>query len=120
MIRIAMLLLIAFGLAGFGAIAWVLMPGASAPTEAAVAPTTKIAVLVAARQLRPGLLLKPEDVTVTEVAEDKLPIGNMPDQTDAKRSLIGGMVLRNLMPGTCCACQSTCCAPPTTASFPRC
>lgn len=99
MIRIAMLLLIAAGIAGFGVIAWLVMPTESA-TAAAAAPTiTRVAVLVAARQLHPGLLVKPEDVTVREVPEEKLSIGHVLDQADNRRALIGGMVLRNLSPG---------------------
>ncbi len=99
MIRIAMLLLIAAGVAGFGVIAWLVMPTENA-TAAAAAPTvTRLSVLVAARQLHPGLLLKPEDITVRDVPEEKLSIGHVLDQADGKRALIGGMVLRNLSPG---------------------
>jgi pilus assembly protein CpaB len=99
MIRIAMLLLIAFGLAGFGVTVWLLLPNEPAPPVVAAAPSSKVAVLVVTQQLRPGLLLKPEDLTVKEIAEEKLSIGYVPDQPDAKRALIGGMVLRNLAPG---------------------
>lgn len=98
MIRAVMFLLIAAGVAGFGVVAWVVMP-----TEAAVAaappPVPRLTVLVAARPLRPGALLKPEDVVPKEVPEDRLSVGHVLDQADAKRALIGGMVLRNLLAG---------------------
>ncbi len=99
MIRIAMLLLIAAGVAGFGVIAWLVMPTESATAAATAPAVNRVAVLVAARQLHPGLLLKPEDITVREVPEEKLSIGHVLDQADSKRALIGGMVLRNLSPG---------------------
>ena len=98
MIRAVMFLLIAAGVAGFGVVAWMVMP-----TEAAVAaappPVPRLTVLVAARPLRPGALLKPEDVVPKEVPEDRLSVGHVLDQADAKRALIGGMVLRNLLVG---------------------
>ena len=56
-------------------------------------------VIVAARPLRPGTLLKPEDLMPKEVEEDRLSIGHVLDQADAKRALVGGMVLKNLLPG---------------------
>jgi len=99
MIRIAMLLLIACGLAGFGVAVWMLMPSEAAPAAAAVTQVPKIAVFVVAQPLRPGMLLKPEDIAVGEVAEDKLASGSVRDQPDAKKTLIGGVVLRDLAPG---------------------
>ena len=98
MIRALMLLFIALGVAGFGVIAWLVMPGEAA-VASAVPPVTKMTVLVASRQLRPGLLLKPEDVTARDVPEEKLSVGYVLDQADNKRSLVGGMVMRNLSPG---------------------
>ncbi len=99
MIRIVMLLLIAAGLAGFGTIAWMIMPSDNTAVAAPAPVVAKMSVLVAARQLHPGVLLKPEDVTAREVSEDKLSIGHVLDQADAKRAMIGGMVLRNVAPG---------------------
>jgi len=99
MIRLAMMLLIACGLAGFGVAVWMLMPGDAAPPAAAVAQVPKVAVFVVAQPLRPGMLLKPEDIAVGEVAEDKLASGSVRDQPDAKKTLVGGVVLRDLAPG---------------------
>ena len=98
MIRVVMFILIAAGVAGFGVVAWMVMP-----TEAAIAAAPPLVphltVLVAARPLRPGALLKPEDVVPKEVPEDQLSVGHILDQADAKRALVGGMVLRNLLAG---------------------
>ncbi len=99
MIRTAMLFLIACGLAGFGVAVWMLMPSDAAPAAAAVAQVPKVAVLVVAQPLRPGMLLKPEDIAVGEVAEDKLASGSVRDQPDAKKALVGGVVLRDLARG---------------------
>jgi len=100
MIRVVMFLLIAAGVAGFGVIAYMILP-----TETAVASASpslqvpRLTVLVAAKALRPGTLLKPEDFAPKEVNEDRLTVGHVLDQADAKRALVGGMVLRNLLPG---------------------
>ncbi len=99
MIRLAMMLLIACGLAGFGVAVWMLMPSEAAPAAAAVAQVPKVAVFVVAQPLRPGMLLKPEDIAVGEVAEDKLASGSVRDQPDAKKALVGGVVLRDLARG---------------------
>ena len=98
MIRIAMFLLIAAGVAGFGLVAYMVMPSETAVAAAAPA-VPRLTVLVAAKPLRPGTLLKPEDLTPKEVNEDRLSVGHVLDQADAKRALVGGMVLRNLLVG---------------------
>ena len=98
MIRVVMFLLIAAGVAGFGVIAWMVMP---TETAVAAAPPSvpHLTVLVAARPLVPGTLLKPEDVVPKEVPEDRLSVGHVLDQADAKRALVGGMVLKSLLAG---------------------
>lgn len=99
MIRVVMLLLIVGGLAGFGTIAWMVMPASETAQAAVAAPVAKVSVMVAARPIRPGLLLKPEDMTFKEVPEDTLPLGAVPEAPDAKRAMIGGMVRRAMTPG---------------------
>ncbi len=98
MIRVFMFLLIAAGVAGFGVVAYMVMP-----TEVAVAaappPVPHVTVIVAARPLRPGTLIKPEDLVPKEVTEDQLSVGHVLDQADARRAMVGGMVLKNLQPG---------------------
>ncbi len=97
-IRIALLGLIACGLAGFGTVVWMVTPHGD--TAVAATPVVnKLKVLVAARALRPGSLLKTDDITVREVDEDKLPTGFIADETNARRTLTGGMVRRSMVPG---------------------
>ncbi|MFC7541314.1 SAF domain-containing protein [Siccirubricoccus deserti] len=60
----------AFGLAGFGTVAWISFRPPVAPAAAitpAAAPVHKTAVVAAARELRAGTLLKPEDLSVREI-----------------------------------------------------
>lgn len=97
-LRIALLGLIACGLAGFGTIVWMVTPHGDSAV-AATAPVTKLKVLVAAKALRPGALLKADDLTSREVDEDKLPTGFVVDETNARRQLTGGMVRRSMVPG---------------------
>ena len=97
-LRVALLGLIACGLAGFGTIVWMVMPHGDTAI-AATAPVAKIRVLVAAKALRPGALLKSDDLTAKEVDEDKLPIGFVADENNARRQLTGGMVRRTLVAG---------------------
>ncbi len=97
-IRIALLGLIACGLAGFGTIVWMVTPHG----DVAVAATplvNRLKVLVAAKALRPGSLMKADDITVREVDEDKLPTGYIADETSARRSFTGAMVRRTLAVG---------------------
>lgn len=96
-IRVLLIALIAIGLGGFGTIAWVMLPQGSA--EAATSVTRKIFVLAVTRTLRPGALLKPEDLVSMEVSMDKLPLGYVENEPDAKRALVGGLVRRPLSPG---------------------
>ena len=102
MIRVALLALIACGLAGFGTIAWMVMPHTpDAAAAAAVVPVDKVKVLVAAKALRPGSLLKNDEMAVREVDQDKLPEGFIAagDDNVARRSLVGGMVRRSMVAG---------------------
>jgi len=103
MLRVAVLLLMGLGLFGFGAVAWFgLTPAPSAPVAqveppAAVAPPVTRPILVAARPLRAGTLLKPDDITARDVAEADIPSGGRMDTPLARAELIGGMV-RRLVP----------------------
>ena len=81
-LRIVLFAMMALGLGGFGIIAWVstrptaavAVPTApvaeSAPVQAAAPepprPPAKVTVLVAARPVRAGSLLKPEEITAHE------------------------------------------------------
>ena len=100
-LRVAFFILMAVGLLGFGTVAWISSrppPAAAASSEAPV-PTTA-SVLVAARAVAAGSLLKPEDLTAKQVALNNptLTDSNL-DTTDVRRSLVGAMVRRSLSPG---------------------
>jgi pilus assembly protein CpaB len=98
--RVALFVLMAVGLGGFGAVAWInLHPvRAPAPTEAP-APNDRVALLIAARPLRAGTLLKPEDLTVEQRAPKDVPAGARIDTEAARDELMGALVRRNLGKG---------------------
>jgi pilus assembly protein CpaB len=99
LLRIALFLVMAAGLAGFGAVAWVSThaPAPPAAGTIAVAPPVTVSVLVAARTLRPGVLLKPDDVTSAVVAQSAVPAGARPDTPAARAELLGAMLRRSVL-----------------------
>lgn len=95
LLRVVFFVLMALGLIGFGTVAWIATrppPPAAAGTEPP--PLAKKTVLTAARALRAGTLLKPEDVGTKE-----LPVADDADVTvdtpDARRALAGSMIRRS-------------------------
>jgi pilus assembly protein CpaB len=100
--RIALFALMAIGLAGFGLVSWVSLhpagPSAQA-VDASGATVGKVAVLVAARSLRAGSLLKPEDLAAQDLAESSVPPGAWRDSPAVRNDLLGAMIRRNLAPG---------------------
>jgi len=99
-LRIAFFMLMAVGLLGFGTVAWISTrpPAVAATTEPQV-PTTKT-VLTAARPVRAGVLLKPEDLASKAVPIiDPAADDSNPDTADARRGLVGAMVRRSLSAG---------------------
>jgi pilus assembly protein CpaB len=98
--RVALFVLMAVGLAGFGAVAWVNLHPAKppVPTEA-TAPTDRVALLIAARPLRAGTLLKPEDLAAEQRASKDVPPGARVDTEAARSDLLGAMIRRNLAKG---------------------
>jgi pilus assembly protein CpaB len=101
MIRVALLALIACGLAGFGTIVWMVMPHGQDVAVAAAVPVDKVKVIAAAKALRAGALLKNEDTTIREIDQDKLPEGYIAagDDQTIRRGLLGGMVRRAMVSG---------------------
>jgi pilus assembly protein CpaB len=94
-LRLVLFALILTGLAGFGTIAWIMLPDHAT----AAAATRKVTVVTITQPLRAGTLLKPEDLASKDIDEDKLPIGFVADEGDTRRSLIGGLVRHPLSPG---------------------
>jgi len=96
--RLALFILMALGLAGFGAIAWIGLRSPT-PTEAEAAPSTKVSILVAARPLRTGNLVKPEDLSAHEIQQKDAAPGARVDSPRARTELLGAMIRRNLTAG---------------------
>jgi pilus assembly protein CpaB len=101
LLRIALFAMLAIGIAGGGVVAWTLLaPSAAAPVAAAEAPPpAKAAMLVAARSLRAGSLIKPEDFAALETVRADLPSGASLDTPQSRGSLTGSMVRRSLGEG---------------------
>ncbi len=59
----------------------------------------KIIVLVAARPVRAGSLLQPEDMASAPLSEDQVPPGASRDSVDVRTALRGAMVRQSLDPG---------------------
>jgi pilus assembly protein CpaB len=99
LLRIALFFVMAAGLAGFGAVAWIstrAAPLSQAGTVAVVPPVT-LSVLAAARTLRPGVLLKPDDVTTLVMAQSAVPVGARLDTPTARAELLGAMLRRTVL-----------------------
>jgi pilus assembly protein CpaB len=100
LLRVAFFILMAVGLLGFGTVAWIsTRPPTPAAAATAQAPVTRT-VLVAARSVTAGSLLKPEDLAAKQfpVATSGLADTNA-DTPDIRRSLVGAMVRRSLAQG---------------------
>ena len=98
--RIALLLLMALGLGGFGSVAWISLHPAGAPIQSnAAIPSDQRPVLVAARPLRAGTLLKPEDVAAEPRPSNSIPPGAKIDSETSRSELFGAMIRRNLNKG---------------------
>ena len=97
--RIALFMLMAIGLAGFGAVAWINLHPAAAPAQTNGAPGDRVPVLTAARALRAGTLLKPEDLATEQRAPGDVPAGARIDSGAAREVLLGAMIRRNLSKG---------------------
>jgi pilus assembly protein CpaB len=98
--RIALFVLMGIGLAGFGAVAWINLysAGQLAPTEA-LAPNDRMPILVAARPLRAGTLLKPDDLAVEQRPAKNVPADARIDSEAARSELLGALIRRNLAKG---------------------
>jgi pilus assembly protein CpaB len=102
MARIALFVLMAVGLAGFGAVAWISLhpAGPAQQTADITAPVNeKIAVLASARPLHVGSLLKPEDLATQEMLAKDVPAGAWRDTPAIRTELLGAMIRRNMGAG---------------------
>ena len=74
-------------------------PPAIAQVVAPPRVVPKVSVLVAARPVRAGSLLQPEDMASAPIPEDQVPPGASPDGVDARTALRGAMVRESLDAG---------------------
>lgn len=103
-LRVVFFALMALGLTGFGTVAWLsTRPPASevaAKAEAAkVVAQTKKTILVTARAVHAGSLLKPEDLVAKEVMIDGLDLSAIADSPDSRNLIVGSMVRRGFGAG---------------------
>ena len=99
-LRIALFVMMALGLLGFGTVAWIStrpptpaeLPQAAGNAEAAAA--THATILVAAHQLRAGTFLKADDIKPQDFPTSQIPPGASPD-TPAMRGALQGAMLRH-------------------------
>jgi pilus assembly protein CpaB len=104
LLRIALFVLMAVGLVGFGTVAWISTSPpsptpASADGSAAPPKPTKITVLVAARQLRAGTFLKGDDIRSQEVPAEQVRPNTSLDTPAARGQLLGAMLRHSIGEG---------------------
>jgi pilus assembly protein CpaB len=95
-LRIAFFALMAIGLIGFAAVAFIATRPPPAVQVAAPVVPAKTKVLVAARTIRGGSLIKPEDLVTKEVANSEVPADASADTPEARHLLSGSMVRHSL------------------------
>lgn len=97
--RTALFILMAIGLAGFGAVAWISLNPTSHESTNVAPANSKLPLLIAARPLRAGTLLKPDDLTVEPRPQQEIPAGGHIDSESVRGALLGAMIRRNLTKG---------------------
>jgi pilus assembly protein CpaB len=97
-LRLAFLALMALGLLGFGTVAWISTRGPP-QDPATITAAAQVMVLVAARPVRAGNLLKPEDLTGKEITHSAAGDDASLDTPDVRHALVGAMVRRSLVTG---------------------
>ena len=102
-LRMAIFALLAVGLLGFGAVAWISSwPSNPAPVVAAQAPPPPPArrtLLVTAHPLRAGGLIRADDLRGQAFDVAEIPAGTLADTPAARLQLSGGVVRHNLGEG---------------------
>jgi len=96
MLRIVVFVMMSLGLFGFGTVAWLSM---QPPAKADTPVVQQASILVAARDLHAGALVKPDDITIRQMAQDKVPEGVSLDTPANRQMLTGSMVRRRVTGG---------------------
>jgi len=98
--RLVLIVVVIIGIAGMALLGVVALAPAPQPAAtAAAAPPARVSLLVAARAVQAGTLLKPEDLAAREMPAEDLPVGAMRDSPEARIEMIGAMVRRTLAQG---------------------
>lgn len=99
-LRLVLVVVVLIGVAAVGLIAVVaLAPPPAPPPSAQAAPPARVTILVAARAVQAGTLLKPEDISAREIPAAEMPDGALRDGPEARLELTGAMVRRTLAAG---------------------
>ena len=96
LLKLALVVIMALGLAGFGAVAWISIQAPSKPV-AAVVEVPRTSVLTAAHLVRAGSLLRPEDISSVELPTASLTKGARADTPGTRSELFGAMVRHTLL-----------------------
>lgn len=105
MIRALLALVLLLVLACLGGMGWLLLAAAPEPAPMAEAaptqpPAAMETILAAARPLRAGNLLGPEDLAPLRLPAGSAPAGARPDTPASRAELLGGMLRHSLEAGT--------------------
>lgn len=103
LLRVTMFVLISVGLGGFGLVAWISTHPHHADAARPIAgqpppPPANRVVLVAAKPLRAGNLLKPEDIGEKRLPTESIAAGASDASPKARSALFGAMIRRSLAP----------------------
>lgn len=96
-LRVTLFVMMAAGLLGFGAVAWVSAHPRTAEGQKTSPPAA--VVLALSRNVRAGTLLKADDLTTKELLPADLGPDRIMDTPAARREILGGMVRRALGAG---------------------
>ncbi|MBV8915286.1 MAG: Flp pilus assembly protein CpaB [Acetobacteraceae bacterium] len=96
-LRIALFVMMAAGLLGFGAVAWVSAHPRTAPAEQTKPVTVTVLALV--HDVRAGTLLKADDLAARDMLPADAGADAILDTPDVRRDILGGMVRRALAAG---------------------
>ncbi len=106
LLRIALFVSVLFGLAGLGGVVWLSTRAPEAPPVApsfaalpvAPPPVPRTTIVVAAKPLRAGTLIKADDLTVAEVPAADQAANTIPGSRDRRSELVGAMLRRSIAP----------------------
>lgn len=106
MLRAILLIVMVVGFVGIGAVAWIGLQPPAAPSPqvaesapAIVLPPQRMTVLVAARSLRAGALMRPEDLMGISLLASDVPSDARLDSRENRNTIQGALLRRSLRQG---------------------